>query len=1205
MRKTILLLLPLVSTILFWGTRLQAQYCTPYVFYTDDEDIENVTFNSINNTSVGLCNTYTDYTAMSTTVSAGGTYFFSVNTSDCEGANFYDRSVGIWIDFNIDDDFDDPGEMVYASAYTPQAPSVLFSGNITIPVSATAGTTRMRVTCVEDDIYYYGPCDSYYYGETEDYSVVIVTTPCTAPPTAGTATVSDSGPCSGEIFSLGISGGTIGIGQTYQWQSSPDNVTWTNIPGATNSGYSISITDTTWFRSIVTCSGQSDTTTVVVAELAAFYNCYCIPTTTYGCGSDYIDNVTFENINNTTGCTGMYNDYTSMYLVNLVQGTTYPLSVTTDGDSEGIGVWIDYDHSGTFDPSEQILTGYTGNQPETYTTNVTIPLTAMTGNTRMRVRCKYSGIVNPNEGCGNFTYGETEDYMLMISAPPDDDGGLMSLISPSLPPLYGCTVNDTIRVVFNTIGNNPLTSLDFNYSVNGGAPVTVSWSGNLAQYQSDTMMIGVTTMNDGDMLQVWVSNPNGVPDGYTLNDSISLTLYDGMSGTYTIGGTAPDFMTLADARDALEQRGVCGPVIMNIRSGAYTEQVSIGTIPGTSAVNTVTFQSEAMDASQVTIDYAPGSNADNFVVRFDGSSYVTFNELTMTNSTSYYAHVVEFVGNATHNTVQNCVLVGDTVSTSTTSDRAKVVVWSGTDQNDYSTIRNNVIRGGEWAISMWGTSGAASESGLVIDSNYITDYYQAGMVLVYQSGAKVRWNRVESDTNNFITNIFHIDIEESFNGATIVGNHVSGRQGGFGINLFQLEAQPGQNSLVANNFVYMGATTPTTYCEGIAVQDCSNSDIIFNSVHNRSLAPASAGIQLFMGNSSGIRIANNNIVHSGAGYAINCENGNYIDMAGNNNLYTDSTNFVKIGATDYADLQALQSAVSMYMNSLSVDPMFAGEDLHTCRQELDNAGMMWPGVVNDFDMDSRNAGTPDIGADEFVTSTNFTLGPDILKCPNDSVLLGAEVINSNNYDWGPYFQTTPTIYATTPNTYIVQIASACGTAVDTILVANYPVATASFTTTTSFFTVITNNTSTNGTSYFWDFGDGNTSTDFEPAHAYGGNGTYMITLTAISDCGDTVTFSQSVVINPNTGIEENGFADLSVYPNPSDGYFTVSLTPEGNEDVLITIQDLSGRMLYEQRFGSSGEVFTVPVDIRGAAAGTYVLRLQSGDHSGIRKIIVN
>jgi len=96
-----------------------------------------------------------------------------------------------------------------------------------------------------------------------------------------------------------------------------------------------------------------------------------------------------------------------------------------------------------------------------------------------------------------------------------------------------------------------------------------------------------------------------------------------------------------------------------------------------------------------------------------------------------------------------------------------------------------------------------------------------------------------------------------------------------------------------------------------------------------------------------------------------------------------------------------------------------------------------------------------------------------------------------------------------------------------------------------------------------------------------------------------------VVINPNTGIEENGFADLSVYPNPSDGYFTVSLTPEGNEDVLITIQDLSGRMIYEQRFGSSGEVFTVPVDIRGVAAGTYVLRLQSGDHSGIRKIIVN
>jgi PKD repeat protein len=40
------------------------------------------------------------------------------------------------------------------------------------------------------------------------------------------------------------------------------------------------------------------------------------------------------------------------------------------------------------------------------------------------------------------------------------------------------------------------------------------------------------------------------------------------------------------------------------------------------------------------------------------------------------------------------------------------------------------------------------------------------------------------------------------------------------------------------------------------------------------------------------------------------------------------------------------------------------------------------------------------------------------------------------------------------------------------------------------------NFSTNATSYFWDFGDGYTSTEFEPEHYYDAEGTYSVTLTA-------------------------------------------------------------------------------------------------------------
>ncbi|TVR78562.1 MAG: PKD domain-containing protein [Chitinophagaceae bacterium] len=49
------------------------------------------------------------------------------------------------------------------------------------------------------------------------------------------------------------------------------------------------------------------------------------------------------------------------------------------------------------------------------------------------------------------------------------------------------------------------------------------------------------------------------------------------------------------------------------------------------------------------------------------------------------------------------------------------------------------------------------------------------------------------------------------------------------------------------------------------------------------------------------------------------------------------------------------------------------------------------------------------------------------------------------------------------------------------------------------------NQSINATSYFWDFGDGNTSTDFQPNHVYPDTGTYVVTLIANpgSVCSDT------------------------------------------------------------------------------------------------------
>ncbi|WP_299118848.1 PKD domain-containing protein [uncultured Winogradskyella sp.] len=56
------------------------------------------------------------------------------------------------------------------------------------------------------------------------------------------------------------------------------------------------------------------------------------------------------------------------------------------------------------------------------------------------------------------------------------------------------------------------------------------------------------------------------------------------------------------------------------------------------------------------------------------------------------------------------------------------------------------------------------------------------------------------------------------------------------------------------------------------------------------------------------------------------------------------------------------------------------------------------------------------------------------------------------------------------------------------------------------------NGSTSATMYSWNFGDGNTSTDFEPTNMFPGEGTYTVSLTATDNLGVSSTSTQEVVV---------------------------------------------------------------------------------------------
>jgi hypothetical protein len=104
------------------------------------------------------------------TLYSGMTY--DVSCTPGYNGNAYNENFRVWIDFNIDGDFDDAGELVF----DPNPTTINVQGSATMPSTLTEGHSRLRVSMTytpsssnnEPE-----PCGELTYGEVEDYCVVL------------------------------------------------------------------------------------------------------------------------------------------------------------------------------------------------------------------------------------------------------------------------------------------------------------------------------------------------------------------------------------------------------------------------------------------------------------------------------------------------------------------------------------------------------------------------------------------------------------------------------------------------------------------------------------------------------------------------------------------------------------------------------------------------------------------------------------------------------------------------------------------------------------------------------------------------------------------------------------------------------------------------------------------------------------------------
>jgi len=146
-------------------------FCASGPVNTSGARIQKVSFGSINHTNPGSCTSYSDFSHVTTNVESNQTLPLTVQLNSCD-ATSVDKVVKVYIDFNNNGNFTDPGENVATSGVLNG--NATFNANVSIPSTVVVGnSTKMRIVAVEtsspDDVQ---PCGTYGRGETQDYRLI-------------------------------------------------------------------------------------------------------------------------------------------------------------------------------------------------------------------------------------------------------------------------------------------------------------------------------------------------------------------------------------------------------------------------------------------------------------------------------------------------------------------------------------------------------------------------------------------------------------------------------------------------------------------------------------------------------------------------------------------------------------------------------------------------------------------------------------------------------------------------------------------------------------------------------------------------------------------------------------------------------------------------------------------------------------------------
>jgi PKD repeat protein len=291
--------------------------------------------------------------------------------------------------------------------------------------------------------------------------------------------------------------------------------------------------------------------------------------------------------------------------------------------------------------------------------------------------------------------------------------------------------------------------------------------------------------------------------------------------------------------------------------------------------------------------------------------------------------------------------------------------------------------------------------------------------------------------------------------------------------------------------------------------------------------------------------------------------------------------------TDFTDISGANST-NFTSSALTVNTYFRASFVNTCG-----------GVAN-----SNNILITVGGVGSVALSSNP---------PNINSLCGGPITISipsgfTSIVWSSGQTDVNSIVVNSPGSYSVGAVSSAGCQVqsDTLTIVQSENPTADFTynqATAGVYLVDFSNTSTNSTSYFWDFGNGFTTTAANPSFTFTSEGNYPIRLIATNACGsDTIDITIVVL---KVGINDLDWnIDLSVFPNPFQQTIRIETELGKPEKLELTIYNMIGKLIHTESYTSVAKTSKI-VDLSQVSKGVYLINLTGETGSITRRIVKN